>query len=201
MFRFCFQLILLAVAILGGSVSQTHAQNTNRASLSLFITAGGTVSPLTNGQFLEVGQTYNMVASPDSGFVFSSWEPVNVFTFTTYTIDPSKNTNAVVSVVESPLPIFTNQPSLNFVMQPVVVIENNPGVMSITKNAGWQANFGAILLNIQSGDSATILTWTNSNFTLQAASAPFGVYTNISGAVSPYTNNTSGSAKYFRLAK
>jgi hypothetical protein len=200
MFRSCFQIILLVVVIVATNPSLIFAQSTNTASLSLFINGGGSISPLTNGQLLEVGQSYTMVAAPNPGFAFENWQPANVFTFTMVTLDASGNpTSTNVSVVPSLLPIYTNQPSLNFVMQPVVVIENNPGVMTVTKGPGWQANFVPIILNIQLGDSEAILSWTNSNCTLQAAPAPLGLYTNISGAVSPYKNNVIGPAQYFRL--
>jgi hypothetical protein len=192
------QLITLAAVMAAGNVLPIHAQGTNEP-LSLFINGGGSVSPLTNGEVLEIGQSYNMVATPDTGYVFSSWQSVNVFTFTTYVTDTNGNTSPVVTMTVSPLPAFTNQPSLHFVMQPVVVIYDNPGVSTITKSSGWQANFDPILLEIQSSDSAVILTWTNSSFNLQAAPTPIGVYTNVPGATSPYTNSISGPRNYFRL--
>ena len=54
-------------------------------------------------------------------------------------------------------------------------------------------------LNIQLISSAAVLTWTNSNFTLQTAPVVTGSYTNIPGANSPYTNAIIGSQKFFRL--
>src|SRR5262249_50798308 len=137
----------------------------------------------------------------DRGYLFSSWQPVNVFTITSFVIDTNGNTFPVVSTTLSPMPSYANQPYLDFVMQPVTMIYNNPGVRTITKSSGWQANFGPILLSIQSGDSRVILSWSNSDYTLQTAPAPLGVYTNMPRAASPYTNNISGSARYFRLAK
>ncbi len=44
-----------------------------------------------------------------------------------------------------------------------------------------------------------ILTWANTNFTLQSAPLVTGIYTNISGATSPYTNPISASQQFFRL--
>jgi hypothetical protein len=165
----------------------------------LYINGGGSVSPYTNGELLEVGATYNMTASAGAGFSFSGWHPVKVFTFTSFIIDPQGNTNIDVSVVPSVSPTVTNQPSLNFVMQPVVVISDNPGVMTITQSSGWQANFDTVILNVQVAGPAMILTWTDASYNLQAAPAPTGVYTNLPRAVSPYTNNISEPAKYFRL--
>jgi hypothetical protein len=191
-------LITLVTLIAASSPPQTYAQGT-MATLSLFINGGGSVSPLTNGELLEVGQDYNVVAIPDAGFTFSSWQPVNVFTFTRFVIDTNGMTNPVVSVVASPVAAYTNQPSLDFIMQPVVVIYDSPGVMTITESSGWQANFAPIALGIQLSGSAVILTWTNLSCTLQAAPAPSGAYTNVLGAVSPYTNYISGPSQYFRL--
>src|SRR5215471_11022128 len=115
-----FRLITLAILIATSRATQAYAQGTT-APLPLFINGGGTVSPLTNGQMLEVGQAYEMTAFPDAGFVFNSWQPVNVFTLTTFVIDQYGNTNTVVSVSLSPVPTYTNTPSLSFIMQPVVV--------------------------------------------------------------------------------
>ncbi len=192
-------LITLALVIAGSSGTVSHAQGTT-APLSLGINGGGSVSPLTNGEPLEVGQTYNMVAIPDPGFVFSSWQPVSVFTFTEFVFDPiSGNTNTVVSTVASPVPAYTSQPSLDFTMQPVDVIYDVPGVRTTTKSSGWQANFDPVVLNIQFGGSQVILTWAHPSFILEAASTPGGAFTNILRATSPYTNSISEPTRYFRL--
>jgi len=44
-----------------------------------------------------------------------------------------------------------------------------------------------------------ILTWKDPAFVLQAATNAAGIYTNVVGAVSPYTNSITGSALFFRL--
>ena len=193
-----FQLIMLTAVLASTGAVRSQAQDTT-APLYLSINGAGSVSPLTNGEPLVVGQAYNMVAVPGAGFAFSSWQPVNVFTTTTSAVDTNGNTNTVVSIVGSPVAAFTNQPSLDFVMQPVVVLIDNPGVLTITRSSGWQANFEPVVLSIELGASAVVVTWTNSTYTLQSAPAPLGLYTNISGAMSPYTNNLSGPAQYFRL--
>ena len=51
----------------------------------------------------------------------------------------------------------------------------------------------------QPGDDKVVLTWTNSAYVLQRAPLAEGVYTNILGAESPYTNPITGSQMYFRL--
>jgi uncharacterized repeat protein (TIGR03803 family) len=54
-------------------------------------------------------------------------------------------------------------------------------------------------LNIQLAGDNVILTWTNAFFSLQSAPAVTGVYTNVPGAASPYTNAITGSQEFFRL--
>ena len=58
-----------------------------------------------------------------------------------------------------------------------------------------------IPLNIQLIDSAVVLRWNDlaSAFSLQAAPAVAGVYTNVPGAVSPFTNAIARSQEFFRL--
>lgn len=123
-----FLLITLATLAAASSATRICAQGTN-APLALFINGGGSVSPLTNGELLQVGQSYNMVATPHAGFVFNSWQPVNVFTLTNIIIDTVNGgfqTN--VSVTVSPLPTYTNEPSLSFIMQPVDVLYRRKGL-------------------------------------------------------------------------
>ena len=50
-----------------------------------------------------------------------------------------------------------------------------------------------------SSQSAMVLTWSDPTFSLQASPNAGGVYTNVVGAASPYTNNIGGSALFFRL--
>jgi hypothetical protein len=57
------------------------------------------------------------------------------------------------------------------------------------------------LLNIQAGHAKVVLTWTNSAFALQSAPSPVAVFTNIPGAISPFTNAITGAEKFFRLSK
>jgi uncharacterized repeat protein (TIGR03803 family) len=56
-----------------------------------------------------------------------------------------------------------------------------------------------IPLNIQVNDAAVVLSWTNQAFSLWAAPTCSGVYTNVAGATSPYTNSFSGPQQFFRL--
>jgi hypothetical protein len=122
---------------------RSHAQGV-LAPLFLYTNGAGSITPLQDGQLLEVGLSYDMTAIPDSGSVFSSWQPVNVFTQTTFVIDENGITNSLVSVTAAPVSSYTTQPLLEFTMQPTTVILNNPGVSTITENSGWQANFAQV---------------------------------------------------------
>jgi len=56
-----------------------------------------------------------------------------------------------------------------------------------------------IPLNIALNGSHVTLSWTNAAFNLQAATNVAGVYTNMPGATSPYTNAITGAQQFFRL--
>jgi hypothetical protein len=136
-------LIALLTVVTASFPGQCPAQGTF-APLFLFTSGSGSVTPLQNGQLLEVGQSYEMTAIPDSGSVFSSWQPANVFVFTYITFGPEGgpiSTNT--SVISSLVPNFIEQADLSFIMQAPQVVSDTPNLM-ITENSGWQANFEAI---------------------------------------------------------
>jgi uncharacterized repeat protein (TIGR03803 family) len=55
-------------------------------------------------------------------------------------------------------------------------------------------------LTVQSGTNAVVLSWINPLFSLQAAPAVSGPYTNNPAAFSPYTNALNGPKQFFRLS-
>jgi uncharacterized repeat protein (TIGR03803 family) len=57
------------------------------------------------------------------------------------------------------------------------------------------------LLTIQSLADAVVLRWSSPAFALQAAPGATGIYTDIPGATSPYTNAVTDDQKFFRLAR
>jgi uncharacterized repeat protein (TIGR03803 family) len=65
--------------------------------------------------------------------------------------------------------------------------------------AVFALSLGPIPLNIQSISNAVVLSWGNPAFSLQAAPAATGVYTNVPDAASPYTNAITSSQMFFRL--
>ena len=125
----------------GGHGSGFQSDDVSYAPLLLFTNGPGRVFPLHDGQILEVGRKYVVVAVSDRGFAFTNWNPVNVFTFTEITVDAFGNTNTISSTVLSPVPKYTRDPLLRFTLPPVEVIYDDPGVRTITVSVGWQANF------------------------------------------------------------
>jgi len=55
------------------------------------------------------------------------------------------------------------------------------------------------ILNIRKLDNSVVLTWENAAFCLQTAPAVGVAFTNVPGAVSPYTNSIVGTQYFFRL--
>jgi hypothetical protein len=54
-------------------------------------------------------------------------------------------------------------------------------------------------IHFQRVSSQFVLSWTTPAFSLQSAPAVTGIFTNIPGATSPYTNLITGQQRYFRL--
>ncbi len=83
-----------------------------------------------------------VVAIPARGYVFSSWQPVNVFTISQTTIGADGLVNPpTISSVFSPIARYSYDPVLRFVTQPAIVLFDNPGVQEIAQQEYWQANF------------------------------------------------------------
>jgi uncharacterized repeat protein (TIGR03803 family) len=75
-----------------------------------------------------------------------------------------------------------------------------------TTSYGGSSDYGTVFkldlstpLFFTQTNNQMVLTWTNANFSLQAAPLVTGIYTNIPGATSPYTNFITGAQQYFRL--
>jgi hypothetical protein len=56
-----------------------------------------------------------------------------------------------------------------------------------------------VSLSCQRDGENLILMWSDPSFVLQSAPGVTGIFTNIAGATSPFTNSSSGRAKFFRL--
>jgi hypothetical protein len=65
----------------------------------------------------------------------------------------------------------------------------------------YAVEVSAPTLNLQRLGSNMVLSWTNAAFGLQSAPAISGMFTNIPGATSPYTNAIPGAQRFFRLVQ
>lgn len=113
---------------------QCHAQGT-LAPLYLLTSGSGSITPLHNGELLDVGTNYTMTAIPDSNFAFNSWQPVDVF-LSVSLVTNNGTVYGTTNTVFSPLPGYTVTSSLTFTMQPQQTLSNNTFL-----SAGWRANF------------------------------------------------------------
>lgn len=138
-----FTVVLLVALATACFPSPGHAQGT-LSSLLLFTTGSGSITPFQNRQLLVVSQSYDMTAVPDSGYTFSSWQPVNVFFFTDIVSDGSGGFSTNMSTVTSLLPESSEASTLNFTMQAPQVVFDGPGVRTVTESSGWQANFAPV---------------------------------------------------------
>ena len=117
------------------------------APLLVFTNGSGQIFPYVDGQLLQVGRRYSMLAVPDRGYVFADWEPVDVFTFTQTNYDESGQPiyPLIVSTALSPVPEYTRSPLLKFTMQQPVEMTGNGANPSVTLSEGWQANFVPVI--------------------------------------------------------
>lgn len=141
-YRLLLALLLTALQLPDNTPAQTNLpRNVSYAPLSLSVNGGGTIAPYYDGQMLRVGSRYVMAAIPNRGFTFTHWNLVNIVTIAESTIDVSGATNTTYSTIRSPSPERHTQKLLNFTQQPVDVLFTVPGVRTITRTTGWQANF------------------------------------------------------------
>lgn len=139
---------LIALAVIGVlCLPQNGGAQGTLTPLDLLIDGNGSITPFQNGQLLEVGQVYEMTAVPEPGSVFSSWQPVNVFTYTAFELEYVNGnviTNTISNVYDIPAPTNITQPVLDFTMQAETNLVDNPGSATLTESSGWQANFEAV---------------------------------------------------------
>lgn len=105
-------------------------------------------------------------------------------------------TNALPSATNATLTVTNVQPADagNY----SVVVSNTFG-SATSRLAALTIGNAPIPLNIQQLNGTVVLSWSSAAFSLQAAPAADGVYTNVPGATSPYTNAATGSQEFFRL--
>jgi hypothetical protein len=128
----------------GSQVSPVQDGDASYSPIFLFTNGGGQILTFhfKDGQLLQAGRRYSMVAIPDPGFVFANWQMVSVFSFMEITRTPDGSENPpIVSTVTTPVPEYFYRPTLDFLMVPEDMIIDDPGVRIVSFSIGWQANF------------------------------------------------------------
>ena len=150
---------------------------------------------------LEVISPPGWIATVDTR-EFITWQPTNGLVFVgqpplTFSVI-SSNTNSILYVPSAePDPVYP----AGIIGGSLYTIPDHQGVAlgyETFSFLGPQLN-SPCFLNIRSEVDAVVLSWTNAAFALQIAPSPAGTYTNVVGAISPFTNSVSGIPAYFRL--
>lgn len=76
---------------------------------------------------------------------------------------------------------------------------DNGTVFALTLSNSTAMPPSPIPLEIELAGNAVVLSWTDPGFTLQSAPAAAGVFTNLPGSTSPYTNSSTSKEQFFRL--
>ena len=80
-----------------------------------------------------------------------------------------------------------------------ILIDDLKVGLSFASVTGTATNLTPIPLVPQLTGGRLVLNWANSAFNLQSSPAATGPFTNVTGAISPYTNPPIGPPKFFRL--
>jgi hypothetical protein len=157
----------------------------------------------TNGYYLGGLQTINSVQGGDIAFIqVDVWNTATGTTFDQAQASGFGNAWAQSSV-------FTVQTGSNLSVPPIPPTSLF-GLTPLSLNAGppIPAQLSMLRQPVGTGTGtntpaaaqwAMVLTWSDPTFSLQASANAAGIYTNVVGAASPYTNNIAGSALFFRL--
>lgn len=122
------------------SAQWLSAQET-QSPLPLFVSGFGKIVPFHDGEMLDNDRRYVMTAVPEKGYVFANWQPVDVFTFTEYTLDGAGQLEERTFTVTTPEDQYFKDRALHFTMQPEEVLFDVPNVREVTMSQGWQADF------------------------------------------------------------
>jgi len=114
------------------------------APLVVQVAGEGTVSPDYNKVELALGGNYHMTATAQrgSGFVFTNWTVLNIFTAVESALNEFGQPEIVgTNTIISPGAVATNGPTLSFTMTAPVTLISVPGIETISESTGYQANF------------------------------------------------------------
>jgi len=167
--------------------SSLNAANTNQFRLGI---GNANTSNPSSGQYpqdLDLNTSYTVVTrlNVDDGT-------------STIWINPSAEVDASVTAGDA---VTNNIDIVSYAFRQ----DSSEGIMfvdDLVVATTFTAALGApapIPLNIEQFGANVVLTWAGSAFNLQSAPLVNGIYTNIPGATSPYTNLITGDQKYFRL--
>jgi hypothetical protein len=134
------KLFILFILIL--PVFYSQGQDSRLSPLLIYKNGDGRVAPFENGRMLVTGRRYHMLAVPDRRYEFSSWQEVDVFTFTQYEYDENgeRIEPPTVSTDVTLMPQHVDNPYLTFTMEPESLIIDSTNLV-VTESIGWQANF------------------------------------------------------------
>jgi hypothetical protein len=129
----------------GLQTSIVQSRNIPYEPAALFTDGPGQIWPIRSGEMVPVGETYLVVPIPANGYKFESWQLVNVFTFTDYTVDAQGHLNPpITSIVISSVPKYRYGPLLLYDALPETTLYDVPGVETIVVTQGWMANFAPV---------------------------------------------------------
>ncbi len=131
------------------------AGDASYAPVLVFTNGGGVIllsSPFSHGGMFQAGQSGEALAVADPWYVFTGWNPVTVYTVTTYETvygPDGELTIPVVSTDFSPISVYYSSPMLKFTVEPERVLfstvtTNEYMVVTntiLTSDVAWQANF------------------------------------------------------------
>lgn len=148
---------------------------------------------------------------------FSTELPVDLTTNVTYTlvtrynidsttatlwINPVDETNPGATTTDSQSPASISAYGFRQASgfdSTILIDDLRVGLSFAAVTNGLPDSANPIPLNYQRDGNKLVLTWDDPSFGLQSAPTVMGIFTNVPGATSPFTNALTGSAKFFRL--
>jgi hypothetical protein len=121
---------------------------------------------------------------------------------TTLWVDPTNETDAGATATDSQSPATISEYGFrqaNGYDSTILIDDLKVGLSFASVTNTLPSTTIPIPLNFQRESNKLILSWGDPSFALQSASSVAGVFMNIPGAISPYTNSFTGSPKFFRL--
>ncbi len=181
-----------------GAVFSINTDGTGYANLYSFSGGAGGASP--NGVIFSGGALYGTTSvggAGGNGLVFSIGTNGAGFTnLYSFTANPPPGTNTDGAVPRAGL-VSTGGSLYGTTFQ--AGASNKGTLFEVVLNGAVSPPPAPIPLLIQMVGASVVLSWANPVFTLQSASDITGVFTNLPGATTGYTNPITGARQFFRL--